>query len=325
MSTAPAIVHSRREQWLLGRREWLPDGPVLTASDIAAILGEDEHRGPLAVALVKRGDVVEETLPMRRGRRFERAIGEEYAEQTGRPVDPWPVYELVTHPDIPWLKATPDALTSGCPGKPDPLGGTVAESREGRVVGSAPLQIKMAIGSAKEWRDEPPLGYVMQTNVEMACLRSSWGALAGLVGPGPLSESDLVRDDQFFAAMLPHLEAFRALLARGELPEADGKPGTSEAIRRFWANDNGETVALEALDLQLVEAWEKCGVEEAAAKVAGDVLENMLRRRLGPATFGALTDGTFLSLRKTRRAGYSVEPCEYRVLKRFRPRLRRRR
>ena len=321
---APAIVHSPREQWLLARREWLSDGPVLTASDIAAILNEDEHRGPLAVALAKRGDTPEDNLAMRRGRRFERAIGEEYSEQAGRPVTPWPAYELVTHPDIPWLKATPDALTAGSPASPDPFGGAVAESRDGRVVGSAPLQIKMAIGSAKEWKDEPPLAYVIQTNVEMACLGASWGVLAGLVGPGPLATADLVRDKQFFAAMLPHLEAFRALLARGELPEADAKPGTSEAIRRFWANANGETVPLEASDMQLVQAWEKCGDQEAAAKVAGDVVENMLRRRLGAAAFGALPDGTFLSLKKTYRSGYTVQPCEYRVLRRFRPRLRRR-
>ncbi len=53
-------------------------------------------------------------------------------------------------------------------------------------------------------------------------------------------------------------------------------------------------------------------------------LENRLRARIGGASFGALTDGTFLTLRKTERAGYTVAPTSYRALHRMRPRIRRR-
>ena len=42
-TVSAAIIHDKREQWLAARRE------CLTASDVAAVLGEDPRRGPLAV------------------------------------------------------------------------------------------------------------------------------------------------------------------------------------------------------------------------------------------------------------------------------------
>jgi putative phage-type endonuclease len=316
--SAPAIVHSPREQWLQERRR------LVTASDCAAIIGEDPRRGPLAVYASKVGDIeAEETIPMRRGRRFEAVIAEDYAEQTGRPVAALGEYEITRHPSIPWLGATLDRTTDGCPATPDPFGGTVAESRNGRVVGRVPLQIKLAIGSAREWKDEPPLGYVVQVQVEMACAASGWGALAALVGPGPLATVDLVRDDTFFAALVPQLERFRWHVEHRIPPEADGKPGTSAAIRRLWAGEDGATVPLDAEAERLVAEWEAAGAREAAAKATGDDLENKLRARMGAASFGALTDGSYLTLKLTKRGAYSVQATSFRVLRRWRPRFKR--
>jgi predicted phage-related endonuclease len=312
VSAAPAIVHDARSQWLLARRE------IIGASDVAAIIGEDPRRGPLAVYAAKVGDIeAVETVPMRRGRRFERAIGEEYGDQTGRAVGPGPEYEIRRHPTIPWLGATLDALTAPSPAMPSPL-------PDWPERGLVPLQIKMAIGSGSEWKDEPPLGYVVQCQIEAACADVTWSALAGLVGPGPLATFDLVRDDGFFAALVPQLERFRWHVERRVPPEADGKPGTSAAIRRLWAGEDGETVPLDAEAERLVSEWETAGVREAAAKATGDELENRLRARLGSASFGALPDGRFLTLRKTARKGYTVGPTEYRVLRVMRPRLRKR-
>ena len=53
-------------------------------------------------------------------------------------------------------------------------------------------------------------------------------------------------------------------------------------------------------------------------------LENVLRRNLAGASFGALVDGSFLRLGTTRRNGYTVDPCTYTTLRRWWPRLRRR-
>lgn len=311
----PTVNHGAREQWLLARREFI------TASDVAAIIGEDERRGALAVYAAKVGEVeLEETRPMRRGRRFEEAIAQEYADQTGRPVANLGEFELTRHPSIPWLAATLDRITDGTAVMPGPSGECPERNGDRHV----PLQIKMAIGSAREWKDEPPLGYVVQVQTEIACYGGEWGALAGLVGPGPLATFDLVRDRAFFDALVPVLDRFRWHVLHRIPPEADGRPGTSAAIRRLWANEDGATVALDAEALRLTEAWEQARMREAAAAEAAMGLENQLRRRLGSASFGALNDGSFLTLRTTRRRGYAVEPTEYRMLRRFRPRIRRR-
>lgn len=314
---APAVLASKRDRWLAARREHL------TASDVAAVLGEDPRRGALQVYLSKVADIeAGETLPMRRGRRFEAAIGEEYADQTGRIVTRWPEYELAVHPTVEFLAATPDAVVLATGAAPDPFGkvdlGPAAVSRT-----RGPLEVKMAIGSASRWKDEPPLGYAVQCQVQMACIGAEWGALCGLVGPGPLKTFDLPYSDAFFNAALPRLEEFWRRVERREPPEADGLPGTSEALRLAFADEDGATVALDHEAANLVEAWEQARARREAAKATVAEVENQLRLRLGSASFGALDDGSFLTLRTTEREAYQVEATSYRALRRWRPRVRR--
>ncbi len=307
--SAPAFVHSPREQWLQARRE------LVTASDVAAIIGEDPRRGALAVYAAKVGDVeTAETVAMRRGRRFESAIADDYADQTGRPVRCLGDYEITRHPDIPWLGATLDRLVQASADMPDPFGVGAGDS--------APLQIKMAIGSAREWKDEPPLHYVVQVQTEMACYGATWGALAALVGPGPLAAVDLVRDDAFFAALVPQLERFRWHVEKRIPPPADATPGTSKAIRLLWAGEDGATLPLGDEELALVTSWEQAKARVSAAKETSELIENQLRARLQKASFGALPDGRFLTLKLTKRDGYEVKPTSFRTLRVMSPRIK---
>ena len=304
---APAILPGSLQQWRAARRE------LITASDAAAILGVDPHRGPLAVYAEKVGGVeTEETLPMARGRRFEEVIAQEYVEQTRRAVIAQRKWEISIHPDVPWLGATLDRVVASASGAPDPLGDPASEG---------PLQIKMALGSAAEWKEDPPLGYVIQVQVEIACFRARWGALCALVGAGPLKTHDLKRDDDFMSAALPKLEAFRWAVEHRVPPPADALAGTTSAIRRLWPRDDGETVALTREDLPVVREWERAREREAEAEKAAQLGDNKLRARLGTAAFGALPDGSYLSLKTVEREGYLVQPTRYRTLKRFWPKL----
>ncbi len=296
-----ATLIDARAQWLAQRRE------LITAADAAAIIGADPRRGPLAVWAEKVGQVeVEETIPMRRGRRLESAIVEEYAEQTGRAATPWPAYEILIHPTIPWLGATLDATTIHA--------------------APIPLEIKLALGSAGDWREEPPLAHQCQAQVQAQCFEAQEAALAGLIGPGPLKVYDLPRDDAFFALLVPRLEKFRWHVETKTPPEADGKAGTTDAIKALWSGENGDTVALDADTLDMADKWEAALARSEAAGETAQELENKLRARIGAASFGALTDGSFLALRVTKVKGYTrtVQPTSYRRLRRFRPRLKRR-
>jgi putative phage-type endonuclease len=307
--SAPAIVHTAREQWLARRRD------LVTASDIAAILGVDPRRGPLAVYAAKVSDVVEpeERRWMAFGRRVEGAIADWYADETGRPALDLGAHEIQVHPDIPWLGATLDRRTAGSEAHPAPADG------------QGPLEAKAVAGfKAREWVEDPPLPYIVQVQVQMACTGAQWGSLAALVGGIALAWKDLVRDEAFLAAALPVLEAFRMRVLRRDPPEADALPGTSEALRKLFPQDDGETVPLEAEALALADEWEAAKLLKTDAESKVDELGNKLRLRIGSATFGALPDGSLLSLKLTKRAGYTVQETSYRQLRRSRPKLRRR-
>jgi predicted phage-related endonuclease len=205
---------------------------------------------------------------------------------------------------MPWLGATLDLLTV--------LAGQ-----------KIPLEIKLAIGSATDWREEAPLAHQCQAQVQAQCFGSDVVALAGLVGPGPLATFDLERDDAFFAALVPELELFRWHVQTKKPPAADGKPATSWAVRRRWAVEDGQTIQLDQETLALVARWEEAKARERGANAAAETFENEIRARLGGASFGSLPDGSHMKLALVKREGYEVKPTSYRVLRRIYPRIRR--
>lgn len=305
-----AIVRaSPRDRWLARRRD------LVTASDVAAILQLDPWRGPLAVYASKVGAAEQhDTQWLRRGRRMEPIVAADYAEATGRPVYATDPYEIRIHPDIPWLGATLDGETEGCAQLPAP------------ATGRAPLELKTyGRQHALGWEGGGvPQAYEAQLQIQMAVTGASWGCLAAL---GSLDqEAPDVRDrlphDRFLLLAIPILDAFRLRVLRRDPPEADRLPGTAAAIRRLWADEDGETVPLdhEALGLADRLAVAQARLSEAAEEA--DELDAMLRRRMASASFGALPDGSFLRLTTVERKGYTVEPSTHRQLRRWWPRLK---
>ena len=290
-----AAILDPRASWLARRRE------LVTASDAAAILGEDQRRGPLAVYAEKLGAETEETLPMRRGKRMEAVIAAEYEEQTGRAVKAPGEFTIFVHPDVPWLGATPDRLVSD----------------EALWL---PLEIKLAIGSGRDWRDEPPISYLFQLQVQIACMVVPRGSLAGLIGPGPLAVSDHALDPELLALMLPRLEHFRWHVAKqqptpcnaeGCVMQADAKPGTSAAVRRLWRTVNDQTVPLGDHGIVLAERLAQAKAEGGRAKKQADALENEMRALLGDAGLGALPDGRFVRRLARKRGAYQAAASEW--------------
>lgn len=322
---APAIIDERKA-WLEERRK------IIGASDVAAILGVDPRRGALAVYAEKVGAIDQAETPwMKWGRRVEGAIAEGYSEETGRPAFDLGAHVIQRHRDLPWLGATLDRQTRGCVQTPDPFGGVelpLAGSRISPVFSAlGPLEAKAVAGhKAKEWREDPPLFFQVQLQIQMACTAAQWGSLVALIGGLALVWKDLVRNDRFLAATYPKVEEFWLRVQRREPPEADALPGTTDAIKRLWSEDDGETITLDHEALELIESWEAAVITTKAAGETEQELENKLRVRMQGATFGALPDGTFVTLKTTKNPGYSrvVDPYQYRTLRHFRPRIRRR-
>lgn len=305
-----AIVHDAREQWLIRRKE------LIGASDVAAILGEDPRRGALAVYAEKIGALEPQADNdwLAFGRDVEGAIAKGYARRTGRPVEDLGAFEIQTHPDIPWLGATLDRVTAGSEAFPAP------------APGRGPLQLKAVGGRAvAEWKGREPVHYVIQVQIEIACTGAQWGALGALFHGIDIEPRDVPRSDRFIAAAIPRLEEFRwRVLNRMPPEEADGLESTGRALRALFAEGDGKTIALdhEALDLanRLATAKHRIAIEEDEA----EDIANTLRLRIGAATFGALPDGSYLTLKESSRKGYEVKPKKFRALRRWTPRLQRR-
>jgi putative phage-type endonuclease len=304
---AEVLEFRSREAWLAARRDYL------TASDVAAVLGEDVYgRGPLSVWLEKvKGVEVVETPWMRRGRRLEQVIAEEYSEVTGRTVR-MPAgaaagtFLLHVHPEVPFLAASLDRETAGSVDAPPPAGGH----------GWAPLELKaQGAAHAYEWRQLAPTGYLVQNAVQIACSGATWGSLAGLVGLE--ASAPTVRDTTgaeaaaFLDASLSALDEFWHRVKRGRAgddcaaPPADASPSTARALTAAFPppGDKG-TVALDHAALELTTEWNaaKARRDQQADLVAR--CENELMRLMGDATFGALPDGWYL--RRDHGAGWRL-------------------
>lgn len=313
MSGAPALVHDARTQWLMRRKE------SIGASEVAAILGVDPRRGPLAVYASKVGDIdAVDTKWMRWGRRVEGAIAEGYTDETNRPNLDLGAYSIHPHPHLSFLTATLDRVTCGSATHPAP----VASPTETPLTVMAPLEIK-AVSDKKrgEWEEDLPLEYVTQLQAQLSCTGAAWGSLCALIGGLTLTWKDLLRNDDFLAATYPLLEEFWMRVQRRQPPEADGLPGTSAAVRRLWAAEDGETVPLDAEALALVLEWEAAKTLKNSTGDKVDMLENQIRQRLGSASFGKLPGGSFIALKLQKRGAYSVQATEFRVLRRFRPKV----
>lgn len=352
-----AILDPRRA-WLAKRRE------SLGASDVAAVLGYDRHRTALQVYASKVGDDEGADSPaMRWGRKAEALVAEMYGEETERPILTPDPYEILAHPDLPWLTATLDRRTLGSTKHPEPT----PFRGLGAVVESAPLECKVQHGArGVDWEREPPTGYQMQVMVQLSVTRAPWGSICAAIGwpPKPVWY-DLVRDDEFLAAAVPKLEAFWFGCVVARVPPEPTSHLDLEPLRRLFPAGNGETVPLNrtlllgheyegsphsgddgggicvaSLDavhvcnrrefahyedpLDLVAEWDAARACIVRSAREADRLEAKLRARVGAATFGLLASGDYLHRKLIRRSGYTVEPCTYTVLSRRRPRLKRR-
>jgi predicted phage-related endonuclease len=271
------------------------------------VLGiEGAWGSPFSVYASKLGVETEDNELLTFGREVEDAIAKMYSRQTERMVDDPGKYEIKRHPDIPWLGATLDRLTSGSTKCPAPSND------------DGPLELKAVFaGKARDWQEDPPAHYQAQLQIQMACMNSDWGSLCALLGGVKLAWADIVRDDDFLKAAYPQLEKFWFEHVKAQVPPAaDGNVATSDAIKALWPVDDGKTVALNHDALLLAEQIDEWKAQKKLCEDSIKKRENHLKTQLGAATFGALPDGSMLTYKTTERAGYVVKPTSFRTLRR---------
>jgi putative phage-type endonuclease len=287
------IDRMNRLFWLERKRE------LLTASEVAAVLGIDPYNTALDVYVNKQvGYSYEQRECFEFGHDIEEPLARMYSRRTGRQVVDLGATEIQVHPDIPWLGATLDRQVT----------------REDGIKG--PLELKSVAGKrAAEWtEDSKPDHNQVQVQIQMACTSATWGALAGLVWGTDMLHEDYDYKPEFFEAAYPYLEEFWGRVQRHDPPPVTS-PRCLQAIKRLYSKDDGEIVVLGKEHVDLVARRDALNAEKKAMEDEKDEIDAKIRAVMGEATFGALPDGRFVSLKTQKRDGYTVQPTTFRVMR----------
>jgi predicted phage-related endonuclease len=152
---------------------------------------------------------------------------------------------------------------------------------------------------------------------QLACTGFEWAAVAALVGGNRLEIINVERNEAFIAELEAKVVEFWGMVQRKAPPPVDGKEPTTQALKLLHPDDNGQTIELDADAADTASKLEAFRAKKKEAEDEAKRLENQLREKLGPNTFGALPDGRTISLKTTSRKGYTstVAPTTYRALK----------
>jgi hypothetical protein len=152
----PVATYPDRAEWLAARSTPAPDGyPMIGASDIPAIFGLG-FVSPARFAAQKRGAIPRDPEPSTPddpravGNRLEAAALAEY--EMHHPLDAGALYTDITrwtHPTIPWLAVSPDALA---------ISGSI-DDESTDVLGLVQAKIPRSPGALLDYAPDAPQGY----------------------------------------------------------------------------------------------------------------------------------------------------------------------
>ena len=267
------------------------------ASDVGAIIGVNPYSTPMAVWAAKVHDVRDdENRAMRYGSFMEPFISDEYELLTGRPMFDPGDFEILEHPDIPYIGVTLDRITQG------------SDSHHAPGNGGGPVEIKTA-RSGGEWGVEPPLWYQVQLQTQIACMDATWGALAGWISGSELVHFDIMRDAELMDAIYPALDRFWWHVST-RTPPPDMGARDLPVVKKTWNSGDGSTVEFDAEDVGIVERWEMAKHQIKEQTDEKDLAEMQLRLKMEFASFGRIGDGTYLKKSVIK---------QYTTLRRWRP------
>ena len=219
-------------------------GPGLGASEVAVALGLHPYKTRIELWLEKVGAAEGFTGNARTdwGLEVEPALRRWYAGQVGRPI--LVPRESLYHPELPWLRATPDGLVldSVDAGLADAL--TPARALQVGLVDHGWEAKNVGRQSCHRWgtpgSDEVPIEYLFQAqqNLAVTGLRR-WIVVACLAGDPPATYA-VERDDELISEMLEGARRFWHLVETRTEPDIDGSEawGALIAERYPFARDD---------------------------------------------------------------------------------------
>lgn len=254
----PRIIrYPSRAAWVAARSTVDPEvGPTLGASDLAILFGDATYATPGdIVAQKKRGRNKPQTESMRRGRLAESLVLALYGASE------WPQTDVVRHPTVPWLRATPDGITAARPVE-------AKFPHDPREWSPATLR------SAAEWeRGICPLGHYVQVQAQIACLGcDSIDLIAGVGRWGDIVCVQIHADRVWFSELLSVASRWRDRYLIGDAVPLDLAPEIEDFIRIERSNNKrpreateSEAAAIEQI-IECRRAVSRLDVEKAAAE-----------------------------------------------------------
>ncbi|WP_018407898.1 YqaJ viral recombinase family protein [Methylocystis rosea] len=289
----------------------------ITASVAAALLNAHAWETPFGLFAAKSGMIEadsEETAPMKRGRLLEPVAIELLREDQ----PDWTVIHNAGQNRVYYrdpqarIGATPDALVT------DPtrgLGAVQIKSVEASV-----FRRKWMVDNTGDG-PEPPVWIAVQAIIEATLIGAQWAAVAPLVvGHGvdmPLIEVPL------HAGVMTRVRAavkdfWRRVAENDPYPPDFARDGA--LIANLFADDDGGEIDLSG-NARIVEIMcardelKKREADGADAAKQRKVYDAEIIHLLGNAARGRLADGRLIEAKTIRRAGYTVQPSQYRAVK----------
>lgn len=303
----PVDPVSHRDEWLAIRSR------DLTASDVASIAGVG-YRSALAVWAEKKGLIApqNDSPILQRGRWLEPAIWR--AIEDRRPN--WCVIPGKIYLRSPSLRfgCTLDALVHD----PERDGVVLVQ---GKIVAKPVFKSEWAVDGGDP---EVPLKYQLQTLSEAMLVEGAYGqtvhpVVAALVIDTFSAELHLLpvpRHPAAEARILEAVKGFWKMFDAGQQPAVD-PTRDHDVVKALYSQDDGNTIDLSD-DNEipvLMDERKLLTTEISERETRKKAIDTSIKARLGEHSFALIAGGRKLSCKITKRAGYTVEPCEYRSLR----------
>lgn len=320
------------EEWLEARRQGVG------ASDAPTVLGLTRH-SPLALFHEKKGlELPEERAGRARLLQFGLLMEpvcaglfemEVPTVRLGHNRDYLALapYHIERSTTKPWLTCTVDRWGADheLPMPELSTGASPAAMITARIV---PVELKnVSVWAAQDWLDlgEVPLAYQVQCQHQMAVTGADRAYIAAIIGGVDFKWARIERDDSFIALLIEQLEQFWRRIEEDNPPPADGLEETKKALNALRMKAKQSEVVIE-LPVEFAALDERREAYVSALKEITEKKEEIDNRirafmaeRDEPATMGVLRNGVTYSWKIQSRAGYTVQPTEFPVLRRQGP------
>lgn len=272
------------------------------ASDAAAAVGLSPYKSPFQLWSEKTGRAAPtgETEAMRWGHKLQRVIGEEFEEETGRPVQPAGEFVIYEHPESGILLATLDFF-----------------QYKGAGATTGVLEAKTA-GYAKkdDWQDTAPLHYIVQVQHQLLVTGLPYGSIAALIGGQRFVWKDIAPDVEFQTRLRYALEKFWRDYVIADVPPptvAEDNLGMADVFKEQPGLDliaaPGDAINWDEERLLAI-------AEIKAAEQKRDLAEARLKSLIGERSGLVLPNGVTYLWRTEQRNEYTVPAGSRRVLRR---------